>query len=126
MYGGVCWWCHTYFVFNGGLLVLVQVHLNQLRAIQLDADALANDFSWEDQIFQDGIVDSGQSAGTWTLLLQWISSLTGGLGQNLTFANNNDMFTREFLLQFTNQNDLDLLENLLLGNGNIDDDSLKV
>lgn len=113
-------------MFNGGLLVLVQVHLNQLRAIQLDADALANDFSWEDQIFQDGIVDSGQSAGTWTLLLQWISSLTGGLGQNLTFANNNDMFTREFLLQFTNQNDLDLLENLLLGNGNIDDDSLKV
>ena len=31
-------------VCNGGLLVLIQMHLNQLGAIELDADALANNF----------------------------------------------------------------------------------
>lgn len=112
-------------MFNGGLLILIQMNLDQLGTIQLDANALANDFSWEDQIFQNVVVDSGQSAGTWTLLLQWISGLACGLGQDFTFANDDNVLAREFLLQFTNQNDLDFLESFLCWNWNINDDSLK-
>lgn len=101
------------------------MHLDQLGAIQFDADTLANDFSREDQIFQDSIVDSGQGAGTRTLLFQGISGLASGFRQNFTFTNNNDMFAREFLLQFTDQNDLDLLEGFLLRNRHVNDDSLQ-
>lgn len=81
----------THFVFDGGLLVLVQVHLNQLGAVELDTDTLANDFSREDEILQDGIVDSGQSAGAWTLLFQRIARLARRLGQNLALTDDNNV-----------------------------------
>lgn len=111
-------------MFDGGLLVLVQMHLNQLGAVELDTDTLANDFSREDKILQDGIVDSGQSAGAWTLLFQRIARLAGWLGQNLALTDDNNVLARELLLQFAHQNDLDLLEHLLLWNGHVDDDGL--
>lgn len=111
-------------MFDGGLLVLVQVHLNQLGAVELDTDTLANDFSREDEILQDGIVDSGQSAGAWTLLFQRIARLARRLGQNLALTDDNNVLARELLLQFAHQNDLDLLEHLLLWNGHVDDDGL--
>lgn len=111
-------------MFDGGLLVLVQMHLNQLGAVELDTDTLANDFSREDKILQDGIVDSGQSAGAWTLLFQRIARLAGRLGQNLALTDDNNVLARELLLQFAHQNDLDLLEHLLLWNGHVDDDGL--
>lgn len=116
---------HTYFVFNGGLLVLVQVHLNQLRAVELDTDSLAHDFSGEDQILKNGIVHSGQSTGAWALLFQRVARLAGWLGQNFAFANDHNVLARELLLQLTDQNDLDLLEHLLLWNGHVDDDGLQ-
>ena len=41
------------FVFNIGLLILVQMNLDQTCSIQPDADPLANNLSREDQIFKD-------------------------------------------------------------------------
>lgn len=43
-------------MFNSGLLVLVQVHFDELRAIQLDPDALAYNLGGEHQVLQDGVV----------------------------------------------------------------------
>lgn len=63
-------------MFDGCLLILVQMNLDQLGTIQLDANALANDFSWEYQIFQNGIEHSRQCSGAWTLLFQWITGVT--------------------------------------------------
>lgn len=116
----------TYLVFNGGLLVLVQVHLDQLRSVQLDAHTLADDFSREDQILQDGIVDGGQSAGSWTLLLVGVTAAALGLGQDTTLADEHDVLAGELLLQLTDQPGLDLLEGLLLGHRDVDHDSLKL
>lgn len=53
---------HTHLVFDVGLLVLVEVHLNQATAIQLDADALANNLSREADVLQHSIVHSRQRA----------------------------------------------------------------
>lgn len=112
-------------MFDGGLLVLVQVHLDQLGAIQLDADALANDLGGEDQILKDGVVDGRQGAGARALLLQGIAGLARRLGQDLALTNHDDVLSRELLLQLANQDDLDLLEHLLLWNGHVDDDGLR-
>lgn len=112
-------------MFDGGLLVLVQVNLDQLRTVQLDADTFANDFSWEYQIFQHGIEHSGQCSGTWTLLFQWVACVTLWFWQNFSLSNENNMLSGEFLLQFTNQTGLDLLESLLLWNWNVDNDGLE-
>lgn len=115
----------THFVFNGGLLVLVQMHFDQLRAVQLDADALSDNLSWEDKIVKNAVVDSGQGAATWALLLVWVGASALWLGQDLAFGAEHDVTSGEFLLQLTNQASLDLLESLLLGYWNVDNDGLK-
>ena len=44
------------FVFNVGLLVLVQMNLDQACGIQPDANSLANNLSRVDQVFQNGVM----------------------------------------------------------------------
>lgn len=46
----------TYLMFNSGLLVLVEVDLDELGAVQLDPDALANNLCGEHEVLQDGVV----------------------------------------------------------------------
>lgn len=112
------------FVFDGRLLVLVEMHLDQLRAVQLDANALANNLGGEHQILEDGVVDRGQRSRTWSLLLQRVACVARRLGQNLAFANEHNVLAGEFLLELAHQTGLDLLEGLLLGHRHIDDDGL--
>lgn len=47
-------------MFDSGLLVLVQVDLDQARAVQLDTDALAHNLRREAQVLQDIVVHHGQ------------------------------------------------------------------
>jgi hypothetical protein len=115
----------THFVFNCCLLVLIQMHLHQLRAIQFNTNAFANDLSWEDEIFEDAVVNSGQGTASWTLLFVGVWTTAFWLGQNSTFSAENNMTAGEFLLQFTQQTSLDFLESLLLGDWNVNDDSLE-
>lgn len=119
------WKVFTYFVFDCCLLILIQVNLNQLGTIQFHTDALANNLSWEDEIVENCIVDSSQSTATWSLLFVGIWAAALWLGQDPTLGTEDNVTSREFLLQFTNQTDLDLLERSLLWNGNVDNDSLK-
>lgn len=114
----------SYLMFNCGLLIFVQMYFNQLGTIELDPDTFANNFCGEYQIFQDGIVDGSQGAGSWALLFVWVGASTTWFGQNFTFSHEDDMLAREFLLQLTDQARLDLLEGLLLWYGNVDDDCL--
>lgn len=112
-------------MFNGGLLVLVQMDLDQLRAIELDADPLANDLSRKDKIFKDGVVNGGESARTRPLLLVLHPRLPGRLGQDLSLAHKHHVLAAELLLQFAHQTRLDLLELLQLRHGHIDDHRLQ-
>ena len=47
-------------MFYCGLLVLVEVHLDEARPVQLDADTLTHDLSGEAQILEDSVVHSCQ------------------------------------------------------------------
>ena len=52
----------AHFVLNCGLLVLVEVNLDEAASVQLDTDTLAHDLSREAQILQDVVVYHRQSA----------------------------------------------------------------
>ena len=56
----------TNLVLNVCLLSLVQVDLDQPRAVELDSNSLANDFWWETQVLQHGIVYRCQRAAVIT------------------------------------------------------------
>lgn len=90
---------------NTTLLLLVQDNLQGLGAILLGASALANDLDGVDEVGQDGLVDSGQSAGTGALL-----GLVGargdgalGAGQDAALSNEEDVAVRELLLELAGQ-----------------------
>ena len=55
-------------VVNTSLLLLVKDNLQDLASIFLGAQSLADNFDWVDDIGEDGIVDSSQSSGSWSLL----------------------------------------------------------
>lgn len=112
-------------MFDGRLLVLVQVHLNQLGSVQLHADTLANNLSGKDEIVEDVVVNSGQCTATWALLFVWVWATTTWLGQDLTLSAEDNVTSGEFLLQFTHQTSLNLLEGFLFWDWNVNDDSLK-
>jgi hypothetical protein len=101
------------------------MHLDQLGTVQLHANTLANNLSGKDEIVEDVVVDSGQCTATWALLFVWVGASATWLGQDLTLGAEHNMTAGEFLLQFTHQTGLDLLEGLLFGNWNVDNDSLK-
>lgn len=52
----------TYFVFNIRLLILVQMDLDELWAIQLNSDPLTHNFDGVNKIFEKGIIYSGKRA----------------------------------------------------------------
>ncbi len=55
-----------------GLLVLVEVHLEQPGSVQSDPDPLANNLGRIDQVVQDGVVHGHQGAAAGALLLQLV------------------------------------------------------
>lgn len=67
-------------VLNCGLLIFVQMHLDQLGTIELNANAFADNLSGEYQILKDGIIHSSQSAGAWALLFVWVGATATWLG----------------------------------------------
>ena len=102
-------------MFNVGLLVLVQVDLEESGAVKTDPGALANDLGGVDQVIEDGVVNSNQGTGHGSLLLKLVG-LSCWLGQDPSLGNEDDVLAGELLLQLANQTGLDLLERLQLGN----------
>lgn len=90
---------------NTTLLLLVQDNLEGLGAVLLGADALADDLDGVDQVSEDVVVDSGQSAGAGALLGLVGAGVDGalGAGQNAALSNEEDVAVRELLLQLTGQ-----------------------
>ena len=92
-------------VVNTDTLLLVKDNLEDLGAVLLGADALANNLDGEAEIGKDGIVDSSQSARTGALLLLGVAgaSRTLGAGQDAARGEDQDMAVRELLLELTGQ-----------------------
>ena len=110
-------------MFNIGLLILIQMHLEQASTVETESNPLANNFCRVDEVIKDGAVDSNQSAAAWTLLLLLVH-FPSRFGQNPPLGNEGDMLARELLLKLANQASLDLLEGLQLGHWNEDHNSL--
>lgn len=72
-------------------------HFQQLRTIDANTSPLPNDVGGIHQVFQYLIMDIGQSAGPWSLLLD--TRGTSGLGKGASLRDKDDMAFRELLLQ---------------------------
>jgi hypothetical protein len=88
-------------VVNTSTLLGVEEDLDDLVAVLLGADALANDQGGEDKVLQDGIVDSGQSARTGTLLLD--TGTTTGRRKNAALRDEHNVAVGELLLELTSE-----------------------
>jgi hypothetical protein len=86
-------------------LLLVEDDLEGLGAVLLGADALANDLDGVDEVSEDGVVDSGQSAGTGALLGLGGAGVDGalGAGQDAALSNEEDVAVGELLLELAGQ-----------------------
>ena len=110
-------------MFNVGLLVLVEMHLKEPGAIELDPDPLAHNLRGIHKIIEDGIVHSDEGATPGPLLLQLIC-LPRRLRQDPPLRDEDHVVAGKLLLQLPHETDLDLLEGALLGHGHEDDDGL--
>jgi hypothetical protein len=92
-------------VVNATTLLLVEDDLEELAAVLLGADALADDLDGEGEISQDGVVDGGQGAGTGTLLLLGVAGAGRalGAGEDAARSQDEDVAVGELLLQLTGQ-----------------------
>jgi len=70
-------------VINTSLLLLIQDNLQDLAAIFLGAETLADNFDGENEIGKDGVVDGCECPGTGSLLGLRSSGTVGSLGLSL-------------------------------------------
>jgi hypothetical protein len=85
-------------------------------------ESLANDLGGVHKVIQDGVVDGSQGTGSGTRLLTVVAATRNS--QDAALGNENNVTVRELLLKLTGDLGLDLLERLLVGDGNEDNDSL--
>jgi len=92
-------------VVDTAALLLVQDDLEDLAAVLLGADALADDLDRVDDVGQDGVVHGGQGARARTLLLLVVAGADGalGTGQDAARGDDQDMAVGELLLELTGQ-----------------------
>ena len=94
---------------NIGLVLAVQKDFQDALSIDLHPSSLANNFGGVADIVKDGVLDLGQ--GTRTRAGSGGLSITVvGLSQDSTLGNHQDMLSREFLFQFSDQSLVDFLE----------------
>jgi len=113
-------------VINTALLLLIQDNLQQLAAIFLGAETLADNLNRVNQIGEDGVMDGGQCSGTRTLLGLRGSGAVGALGAGKDAAGGEDenVSVGELLLELTGEALLHSVEALKGWDGDKDDDSL--
>lgn len=113
-------------VVDASALLLVKDNLEELAAVLLGADTLANNLDGVAEIGQDGVVDGSQSAGAGTLLLLGVARAGGalGAGENAARSEDQDVAVGELLLELTGETLLDAVEALQGRDGDKDDNSL--
>jgi hypothetical protein len=99
-------------VVDATTLLLVKDDLEELAAVLLGAETLADNLNGVGEVGQDGVVDSGESAGAGTLLLLGVARAGRalGAGQNATRGEDQDVAVGELLLELTGEALLDASE----------------
>lgn len=97
---------------NTTSLLLIKDNLQDLAAILLGAQSLANNLDRVDDISEDGIVNGGESSRSWSLLCLAATRSVGSLGswKNTAGCEEEDVTVAEFLLEFAGKSLLDLVE----------------
>ena len=92
-------------VVNTTSLLLVENDLEQLAAILLLAETLANDLDGVDEVGKDGVVDGGEGPGDGTLLgLGGTAAVAAlGAGQNAAGSDDQHVAVGELLLELTGE-----------------------
>ena len=92
-------------VINTSLLLLVKDNLQDLAAIFLGAETLADNLDWVDEVAEDGVVDGSECSGTGSLLGLRGSGSVASLwaGQDTAGGEDQDVTVGELLLEFTSE-----------------------
>jgi hypothetical protein len=92
-------------VVNTTTLLLIQHNLENLGSVFLGSDALADNLNWVDEIVQDAVVDGGECAGNWSLLLLRCTAAVGTLwaGKNTAGSDDEDVTVGELLLELAGE-----------------------
>jgi hypothetical protein len=92
-------------VVNASLLLLIEDNLQDLAAIFLGAETLADNLNGVDKICEDGVVNGSQCPGTGSLLCERSSRAVGSLwaGKNTASGEDQDMTIGELLLKLTGE-----------------------
>lgn len=77
-------------MINTTLLLLIQDDLQKLASIFLGSQSLADNLNWENQVGEDGVVDSGQCSGTGALLSKGGAGAVAALGAGEDAAGRED------------------------------------
>lgn len=88
-------------IVDTGALLRVQEHLDDLVAVLLGADALADNLGRVDQVGQDRVVHGGERARTWALLRD--AAAARGEWENAALRDKQDVAVGEFLLEFARE-----------------------
>tara|TARA_R110002060_G_scaffold23406_8_gene31687 strand:+ start:1094 stop:1753 length:660 start_codon:yes stop_codon:yes gene_type:complete len=92
-------------VINTSLLLLIEDDLQDLAAIFLGAETLADDLDGVDEVGEDGVVNGGECSGTGSLLSLRGTGAVGALwaGENATRGKEEDVAVGELLLELTGE-----------------------
>jgi hypothetical protein len=92
-------------VVNTSLLLLIENNLQDLAAIFLGAETLADDLDGVDEVGEDGVVNGGQCSGTGTLLSERCAAAVGalGAGEDTAGGEDQDVAVGELLLELTGE-----------------------
>lgn len=92
-------------VIDTTLLLLVEDDLEDLAAIFLGAEALADDLDGVHEVAEDGVVDGGECSGTGSLLSLRGSGAVGalGAGEDTARGKEEDVAVGELLLELTGE-----------------------
>lgn len=88
-------------VLEAGGVLGVKEALDELVAVSCNTGALASDLGGEDEVLEDGSVDSRKGTAAGTLLLN--ARATAGLAKDPALANEDDVAVRELLLELAGQ-----------------------
>jgi hypothetical protein len=108
---------------NIGLVLGVKVNFHDALAVSLHSGSLANNLGGVHDIVKDGVLDSSQRARTGKGSCRLLVALEG-LSEDGALSNNQDMASREFLLQLPDKSLLNLIERFQQFEGDIQDNSL--
>ena len=92
-------------VVDATALLLVEDDLEELAAVLLGADALADNLNGVGEVSEDGVVDGSESARTGALLLLGVAGAGRalGAGQDAARGEDQDVAVGELLLELTGQ-----------------------